>query len=137
MAFRQATQFLAFGLKAGERGGDFTARRLEAGEQVQRGQMRRRFEQRLVFVLSVQFDETVRQVLECAGGCEVAVDEGAASALCGDFASDEPLLCPDSRRWPRLSLSLRQFGSGRLTRARRGEAPRLPRGSTCRPRSLR
>ncbi len=48
-----------------------------------------------MFVLTVQFDEPVGQVLQRAGGGEVAVDEGAAAALGGDFAPDEPLLAAD------------------------------------------
>ncbi len=75
---------------------------LESAERIEGGEMRGRIEQGLVFVLTVELDEIRRQVLEGAGGHELAVDEGAASALGGDLAPDDDLLVAASRRWLRL-----------------------------------
>ena len=51
--------------------------------------MRRWIEQGVVFVLSVKLDQPAREILERAGRRQLAVDEGAASALRGDLAADE------------------------------------------------
>ena len=53
--------------------------------------MRGRIEQRLVLVLAVEFDEPVGEILQCASGGEVAVDERTAAALSGNLAAYEPL----------------------------------------------
>ena len=58
---------------------------------VQHQQVLRRVEELLVFVLAVQFDEAVRQVLEGGRGGERAVDEGAAAALRRDLAAHDRL----------------------------------------------
>ena len=50
-----------------------------------------RIQQLLMLVLAMQLDQPVRQIFERRGGRERAVDEGAASALRGDLASDDQL----------------------------------------------
>ncbi len=45
-----------------------------------------------MLVLAVQFDQSVRQVLERGGRCQRAVDEGAAAALRGDLAAHNQLV---------------------------------------------
>jgi hypothetical protein len=54
--------------------------------------MRRRIEQRLMFVLPVKLDQPRRQLLQRARGRQRAVNECAAAALSGDVAPDEQLL---------------------------------------------
>ena len=44
-----------------------------------------------MFVLPVQFDQPIREVLECLRGGHGSVDEGPASSLRGDFAADHDL----------------------------------------------
>ncbi len=51
-----------------------------------------RIEQLLVFVLAVQLDELVREILQRCGRRERTVDERAASALAGDLAPDDDLV---------------------------------------------
>ena len=53
--------------------------------------MLRRIEQLLMFVLPVQLDEPVRQILERRRGRERAVDERAAPALRRDLAANDQL----------------------------------------------
>src|SRR5262245_45870247 len=54
--------------------------------------MRERIEQRLVFVLSVKFDESVSQLTKATCGRECAIDERAASSLARDFAANNCLV---------------------------------------------
>src|SRR5207253_7192577 len=61
----------------------------ETAERVERREMRRRIEQRLMFVLSVQLDEPRRQLLQGARRRERAVDERTASTLRRDLAADQ------------------------------------------------
>ena len=49
-------------------------------------------EQLLMFVLAVQLDESIRQVLQRAGGGQRAGDERAAPTLRRDLAPDDDLL---------------------------------------------
>ena len=66
--------------------------RSSAAECVEHGEMRRGIEQCLMFVLAVQLDEARRQILQRAGRRQLAVDEGAAATLRGDFAAHQQLL---------------------------------------------
>ena len=67
---------------------------VKAGPGVEQRQVLARIEQLLVFVLAMQFDQPVGEVLECAGGGQRSGDEGPAAALRGDFAADDDLLPP-------------------------------------------
>ena len=53
--------------------------------------MRERIEQRLMFVLSVQLDESRGEIAKRRGGRERAVDERAAASLAADLAPDDQL----------------------------------------------
>ena len=53
--------------------------------------MRGGIEQRVVLVLPVKFDEASREVLERAGGRQLAVDVRAAPSLRGDLAANQQL----------------------------------------------
>src|SRR5207244_12043726 len=76
---------------------------VEPAERIEHIEMRRRIEQRLMFVLAVQFDETPREILERPGGRERAVDERAAPALRRDLPAHNELLAiaPEDRFDPR------------------------------------
>ncbi len=74
-----------------ERRRDVGARGIEARPRIEQREVLRRIEQLLMFVLTVQLDETIRQILERRRGRERAVDEGAASALRRDLASNDQL----------------------------------------------
>ncbi len=65
------------------------SRRLECAEGVERAKVRGRIEQRLVLVLTVQFDEARREILQRTGRRERAVDERAAASLRRDLAADQ------------------------------------------------
>src|SRR4029077_15760789 len=65
--------------------------RFECTERIEHREVRGRIEQRLMLVLTVQLDETRRQVLQRTGRGEGAVDEGAAPALRGDLAAHQEL----------------------------------------------
>ena len=54
--------------------------------------MARGFEERLMFVLPVELDESRRKFLEGGGRCEFAVDERAAPAAGADLAPDNQLV---------------------------------------------
>ena len=87
----QACQFLRGRLPGGKRLRDISPRRFQAGEDVKCAQVRGRIEQRLVLVLAVEFDEPVGEILQCASGCEVTVDERTTAALRGNLAAHKPL----------------------------------------------
>src|SRR5690349_11705336 len=53
--------------------------------------MRGWIEQRLMLVLTVQFDESIGEVAQRGGRRECAVDERAAATLAVDFPSDDQL----------------------------------------------
>jgi len=54
--------------------------------------MRRRIQQCLVLVLTVELDQPRRQILQRARGGEPVVDEGATAALRRDFAANQQFL---------------------------------------------
>ena len=82
----QPSEF-AGGVLHGSKGNrDGVPDRLEAGKPIQSREMRRRVQQRLVFVLAVEFQESGRQFLQGGCGRQVAVDERAAPTLRRDFA---------------------------------------------------
>src|SRR5215471_20371278 len=66
--------------------------RTKVPEGVDQLKVRRRIEQGLMFVLSVQFDQACRQLTQRGCRRERAIDEGAAPTLRRDFAAHEQLL---------------------------------------------
>src|SRR5207244_11511752 len=72
-----------------ERGRDRCGERLERAERVEHAEMRRRIEQCLVLMLTVELDQPRRQILQRACCGESVVDEGATAALRRDFAANQ------------------------------------------------
>ena len=69
--------------------GDAQLRLGETGPGIEDREVLIRVQKLLVLVLSMELDQPVRQVLERGGRGQRARDEGAAPALCGDFASND------------------------------------------------
>ena len=99
--FQPAGTFPGVELRAGERLRGLADRRprgrhggrpsVEAGPRVEHRQMSGRIEQRLVFVLPVQFDQLADQRLEGRGVDQLSVDEGSRAPLSRDLAPHEHL----------------------------------------------
>ena len=87
----ESRQLLASRLPGIERSRNGRGVRTEVPEAVDQINVRRRIEQGLMFVLSVQLDEACRQLAERRCRRERAVDEGAAATLRRDFAAHEQL----------------------------------------------
>ena len=101
-------------------------------------QVLRGVEELLMFVLAVQFDEAVREVLEGRGRGERAVDERAAAALRRDLAPHDQIRCRLRSR--RCASTVARSSPVRMRsgwRGRRAAARRLRRGWTCRRRFRR
>ena len=64
---------------------------VESGPRIEQREVLRGIEKLLMFVLAVQLNEAIRQILECGGGGECAGDEGARAALRGDLAPHDQL----------------------------------------------
>jgi len=71
--------------------GDSCGTIVETGELIEDWQVRERFEQRLMLVLAVQFDQPRRQIAKGRSRGQRAVDEGAAPALARDLPADDQL----------------------------------------------
>ena len=87
----QPIELLAQAAHRRERARHLRAWRLEARPRIQQREMLGGIEQLLMFVLAVQLDQPIRQILERRGGGQRAVDEGAAAALRGDLAAHDQL----------------------------------------------
>ncbi len=64
---------------------------LQTGEIVEQREMALRIQQRLMFVLTVQFDKKFGLLFQRRGGHQHVVDEGAAAPLRRDLAADDEL----------------------------------------------
>ena len=87
----QSIELFAQPADGGECRRHLRARRVEAGPRIQQREMLRGIEQLLMLVLTVQLDESIRQILERRGGGQRAVDERAAAALRRDLAAHDQL----------------------------------------------
>src|SRR5207244_6275738 len=97
-----ARHLLTGGAHRLERGARWVDQMVEPAERIEHIEMRRRIEQRLMFVQAVQIDETPRELLERSGGRERAVDERAAPALRRNLPAHHQLLAiPPPARFAR------------------------------------
>jgi hypothetical protein len=85
----QPRQFILRRAHHRERGRSGRGQLVQAAKRVEDAEMRRRIEQRLVLMLTMQLDQPRRQIFQRAGGRQRPVVERAAAPQRGDLAAHQ------------------------------------------------